>query len=55
VLYDPADPSQARVDSRSSTAGATLVGAAFMVFGAVFVLLGVGLIAAGIALDDALP
>jgi Protein of unknown function (DUF3592) len=54
VLYDPADPSQARVDSRSATAGATLVGAAFIVFGAVFALLGAGLITAGIALDDAL-
>jgi Protein of unknown function (DUF3592) len=55
VLYDPGDPSQARVDSPSSAAGATLAGAAFLVIGAVFVLVGAGLIAAGIALEDALP
>jgi Protein of unknown function (DUF3592) len=55
VLYDPADPSQARVDSPSSAAGATLAGAAFLVIGAVLVLVGGGLVAAGIALDDALP
>jgi hypothetical protein len=55
VLYDPADPSQARVDSPSSAAGATLAGAAFIVIGVVFVLIGAGLVAAGIALDDALP
>ena len=55
VLYDPADPSQARVDSPSASAGATIAGAAFLVIGAVLVLLGGGLIAAGIALEDALP
>ena len=55
VLYDPGDPRQARVDSPSSAAGATLAGAAFLVIGAVLVLLGAGLFAAGTALDDALP
>jgi hypothetical protein len=55
VLYDPDDPPQARVNSRSSNAGATLAGAAFLVFGVVCVLVGAGLIPAGIALDDALP
>jgi hypothetical protein len=52
VLYDPGDPSQARVDSPSSAAGATMAGAAFLVIGAVLRLLGGGLIAAGITLGD---
>jgi hypothetical protein len=55
VLYDPADPGQARVDGRSAAAGSTLVGAAFIVIGGVCVLIGAGLVAAGIALEDALP
>jgi len=54
VLYDPADPGQARVDSASSTAASPLAGALFMVMGGAFVLLGLALIVAGIALDDAL-
>jgi hypothetical protein len=55
VLYDPADPRRARVDSRSSSAGSTLLGAAFIVIGGACVLLGAGLLAAGVALEDALP
>jgi hypothetical protein len=55
VLHDPADPSQARVDSTGSAAGGTLVGAAFLAIGGVCVLIGAGLIAAGVALEDALP
>ena len=55
VLYDPADPTKARVDSRRASAGATLLGAAFLVLGGVFVLLGLALVAGGVALDDALP
>ena len=47
VLYDPADPSQARVDSRASSAGSTLAGAAFMVIGGAFVVLGLALLAGG--------
>ena len=43
MLYDPGDPRQARVDSPSSAAGATLAGAAFLVIGAVRAsLLGAG-------------
>ena len=52
VLYDPADPSDARLHG---SAGAGVVGTVFTVVGAVFVLLGLALLAAGIALDDALP
>lgn len=55
VLYNPAEPSQARVDSSSSAAGGTLVGAAFLAIGGACVLIGAGLIAAGVALEDALP
>jgi hypothetical protein len=55
VLYDPADPTKARVDSRKASAGATLLGAGFLVIGGVFVLLGLALAAAGVAFDDALP
>ena len=55
VLYDPADPRRARVDSRTATAGSTAVGIALMVIGGACILIGAGLVAAGIALDDALP
>jgi hypothetical protein len=51
VLYDPDDPARAQVAS----GGATALGVAFIVIGGVCVLLGAGLVAAGIALDDALP
>jgi hypothetical protein len=52
VLYDPDDPAQARVAGR---AGTTPVAAAALVIGGMCLLLGVALLAAGIALDDALP
>jgi Protein of unknown function (DUF3592) len=55
VLYDPADPRQARVDSRTAAAGSTAVAVALMAIGGACVLIGAGLIAAGIALEDALP
>jgi hypothetical protein len=55
VLYDPADPRQARVDSRTAAGGATAVGVGFIATGGVCVLIGAGLIAAGLALEDALP
>jgi hypothetical protein len=51
VLYDPDDPARAQVAS----GGATALGVAFIVIGGVCVLLGGGLVAAGIALEDALP
>jgi hypothetical protein len=51
VLYDPADPAQAQV----GTGAATTVGVALMALGGVAVLLGAGFVAAGIALEDALP
>jgi Protein of unknown function (DUF3592) len=52
VLYDPDDPTQARVDSRASSAGSTLVGAAFMVIGGVFVVLGLALLVAGAVISS---
>jgi len=55
VLYDPADPTRARLDTRTASAGQALLGAGFMGIGAVLVLLGVAAIVAGIALRDALP
>jgi hypothetical protein len=55
VLYDPGDPRQARVDSRTAAAGSTAVGIGFIAIGGACVLIGAGLIAAGIALEDALP
>ena len=55
VLYDPADPRQARVDSRTAAGGATAVAVGFMAIGGACVLIGAGLIAAGLALEDALP
>jgi len=47
VLYDPSDPSQARVDSRASSAGTALAGAAFMVIGGAFAVLGLALLVGG--------
>jgi len=55
VLYDPADPRKARIDSGPAAAGPTLMSAGFMVIGGVFVVLGLALVAGGIALGDALP
>ena len=52
VLYDPADPQQARI---ASSAGPALLTGVFMVIGGVFFLLGLALVAGGIALRDALP
>jgi len=52
VLYDPADPQQARI---ASSAGPALLTGVFMVIGGVFFLLGLALVAGGIALHDALP
>ena len=51
VLYDPADPAQAQVGKGA----ATMVGVAFLAIGGIAVLLGAALIAAGMALEDALP
>jgi hypothetical protein len=51
VLYDPDDPARAQVAS----GGATALGVAFIAIGGVCVLLGAALVAAGVALDDALP
>ncbi len=51
VLYDPADPARAQVGKGA----ATMVGVAFLAIGAIAVLLGAALIAAGVALEDALP
>ena len=51
VLYDPADPTQARVDSGASSAGSTLVGAAFIAIGGVFVVLGLAMLAAGVVIS----
>jgi hypothetical protein len=55
VLYDPADPRKARIDSGAAAAGPALMTVGFMVLGGVFLVLGLALIAGGIALDDALP
>jgi len=51
VLYDPADPTTAQV----GTGARTVVGVALIAIGGIAVLLGAALVAAGIALDDALP
>ena len=51
VLYDPADPASAQVASD----GATALGVAFIAIGGVCVVIGAALIAAGTALEDALP
>jgi hypothetical protein len=51
VLYDPDDPARAQIAS----GGATALGVAFIVIGGVCVLIGAGLVAAGTALEDALP
>jgi len=51
VLYDPADPAEAQVGKGAST----MVGVALMAIGGIAVLLGAALVAAGIALEDALP
>jgi hypothetical protein len=55
VLYDPADPRRARIDSPTAAAGPTLLTVGFMVMGGVFVVLGLALIAGGIALRDTFP
>jgi hypothetical protein len=55
VLYDPADPRKARIDSGPAAAGPALMTAGFMVIGGIFVVLGVALILGGIAIGDALP
>jgi hypothetical protein len=51
VLYDPADPAQAQVASGARA----LMSGAFIGIGLLLALIGAGLIAAGIALEDALP
>lgn len=51
VLYDPADPQQAQIGAGA----ASMAGVALLVIGAIAVLLGAGLVAVGIALEDALP
>ena len=51
VLYDPADPAQAQVGK----GGSAMVGVAFLAIGGIAVFLGAALVAAGIALEDALP
>jgi hypothetical protein len=55
VLYDPDNPRQARLDTRAAGAGSTLLPAVFMSIGGVLAVIGLALLAAGIALDDALP
>jgi hypothetical protein len=51
VLNDPDDPAQAQVAS----SGGAIASGVFIGVGVILMLLGAGLIAAGIALDDALP
>jgi hypothetical protein len=55
VLYDPDDPRQARVAGRIAAAGSAAVGIGLIAIGGVCLLIGAGLIAAGFALEDALP
>jgi hypothetical protein len=51
VLYDPDDPAKAQVAS----GGLAVMSGAFIGIGVILALIGAGLIAAGIALEDALP
>ena len=51
VLYDPDDPRRAQVAS----GGLVMMAGGFIGIGIILALIGAGLIAAGVALDDALP
>jgi len=51
VLYDPEDPAKAQIVS----GGLAVMSGAFIGIGVILGLIGAGLIAAGMALDDALP